>query len=238
MKKKNEFFRWLIVALCGFSSISYILALVDVLSSYIKGFSTIYNSATGIEKYQTPIQSIAIIFLILSYLTIVYYFVFCFGKEVKSKLLGGAVLTQSICASVFLVLSIINGYKYMIAELYDNYKNLFDFKLFENYISHILEVIILLIVAIAIFKSVQNNKSIKITCAVLLAVFLTFIVYNAISSFNNISVGIIGGASIHSFEYILSLLIRNVIGLVLKFSIMFYIFFMDKDYNKEKQIEM
>ncbi|MBQ5590134.1 MAG: hypothetical protein IIU65_00465, partial [Clostridia bacterium] len=165
MKLKNEIFRWIIVAISTFEVYRKVKEVIKIFADYEKSLANLTGDYSAKElgsiKYATPLQICLTAIIILSLLAIIYYFVFCFGKQLKTKLLASALLTQSICNFVLILASIFSFNRVfdMPSFVDDTYYNL-------CYITALLQEFvvfaILLFVAIAIFRNIQNNKSIKI----------------------------------------------------------------------------
>ncbi len=238
MKNKNEIFRWIIVAICTFEVYRKIKNIIKVIADYDLAMLTSDYSATELKnlKYATPLQVCLTVITILSLLAIIYYFVFCFGKQVKTKLLGSALLVNSGCDFVLILASIINFNRVldMPSFVEDTYYNLCYI---SSYLQEFVVFVVLLLVATAIFKNIQNNKSIKIFGIVLFVLYILTGVLNIVSNYlwySTFDTEIVRPA----YEY-LSLVFDFgiLIRLLTDLYILFYIFFMDKDYKRVKQIE-
>lgn len=231
MKKKNEIFRWIIVAICGFEIFRLTKTFLSSITTYKQVLETgsMQNETVKTIKFATPIQFVGITLLILSFLAVIYYFVFCFGKKEKAKLLGGTVLFQSVCMILLLIHGILMNYNLFVEsiEIGGIYYLLSDVLSYTNYF---VTCVVYLVVAIAIFKNIQNNKSIKITCIVLTVFYIVLSLLHVFSicmfytSFENSS-SIFITTFFKNFDFL---------GVFIDLYILFYIFFMDKDYKLEK----
>jgi len=237
MKNKNEIFRWIIVALCSFEIYRFAKIVISTITNYKQQLAIITGESDLIKNYKiaTPIQIVGSIILIFAFLMVIYYFVFCFGKQIKTKLLGGAVLVQSVCMFLLFICGILLNYNLFIESFKDlEFGGIYY--LLSGILSHtytLVHCIILLVVAITIFKNIQHIKSIKVTCIVLVALYIVlellhlFSICMFYSSFEN------------SSSSFVSTFFKNLISvdIFLDLNILFYIFFMDKDYKRVKQIE-
>ncbi|MBQ4156435.1 MAG: hypothetical protein IJD90_06485 [Clostridia bacterium] len=237
MKNKNEIFRWIIVALCGFEVYRLAKTIISTITNYKQQLSIIAGESELIKNYKiaTPIQIVVNIITVLALLAVIYYFVFCFGKQIKTKLLASAVLVNSICFIPLFLSSFITNYKlymdtYIAGEIFYQMAGLSSFlEILVKYLTY-------LIVSIAIFKNIQNNKSIKITGIVLFVTYILSYVLNLGSTFMFYYTFSENSESIMSVFYS-QINIMTILTVLLDLYILLYVFFMDKDYKRVKQIE-
>ena len=235
MKLKNEIFRWLIVLICGFETYRLVKTIVSSISSYKQQMAIVSgeNDLVNTIKYATPVQMIINLILIATFLFVIYYFVFCFGKQNKTKLLGVTLLVQAACLIVLFINSNVINFKTVWMFDFDSYGIYPCLSAIFSALKFFVEISVLLLVSIAIFKNIQNNKSLKITCSIL---FVLYIIFEFLHTY---SIAMFYYTFSDNAESIMSVIysqinIISMLSVFLDLYIVLYVLFMDKDYRIEK----
>lgn len=233
---RNEVLRWIIAA---FGLYHIIKILYDLILHYINSIDILPDLSKPVI-ISSCFSCILNLFYIAGIILILIYFLFSYGRNLNIKtLISGCFISAG--SNILLLLNL----PFMIFSLggLDYGQNFYGY--LQPIISvcyNICLVLIFITVGVGAIKNFKNEKSVKITCIILFIFYIVFRIWSAINLemfYSASSIGIIGGADGPTAVYIASKIFNIqsvflILSTVSNLAILFYVFFMDKNYCKNR----
>lgn len=226
---KNEIFRWISVAILGYVDIRLILGFV---SRFVTNIGYTISSSVFTDSIMNNWIAIANVLIgVVGFTLIILYLIINYGRNNSKTLL----MAGSFCVAAKIIFNMCYDFIMSYSSVkplsfYENAKSHYYLNVIVSFVSVLLLAAIMITVAIGAITNFRKEKALKITCLVLLILFVLIkisgLVYILKVYYPLFSITI---------DSIISYYAINLLLYLAEVSILFYIFFCDKNYKRIKE---